>query len=492
MRNHPACNRWLTALGLVWCALASAGRARAQTSFTQASVPTARENGWSIFGATSSLGYSTFTVPSNGPLGQVGPPQRENDYDATMSISAGYSYVAPRTSFSMIYMPTLVRRVRYSNLHTLNQAISLSLTRTLSHRWDLRLSGSAMNSSADQLMFVPAVVGIAPVPANGLDDLLGGARAGQETTNQLASALTSTPYIVSPSKSVLYGTRYLNSVASLGVGYRPSVRLQVGINLSTGRSETTDGLQQALPSLSNQIIPRLLSQQAGISVNYSLTPRTAFGGEVDSSHIDSSIGRYYVQSARASFNHSLTPSWDISVRGGPAYVIRTSQPVFLALTQGGSTRPSYSLQASVAYTNREHSLSGAYGVSPTDTSGFNSQRSDTATLRWEWQPAGRLWAFDMNAGHQSMVGGILGDVQYWQGRANLVRFIGPQLAVTFTYAYVGRPAMISNVVGGSQDLSGFSGRISVVWTPRRQGRNGSGGGESGGTGQGVTARRASS
>lgn len=478
-------SRYTAVLALFWLALVSPRSVQAQSSLLQQGAPTARQNGWNLFGGSYSFGYFTFNVPPSSPNG---PLRTESDYDSTASVSAGYTHVSPRTSFGLVYTPTLTRRVRYSNLRAFNQSVSVSLTRALSQRWELGVSGSVRDSTYDQLAFVPDVPSISLTAAQP-DSLLESAQTAQATSSQVQTSLLQNPNVLVPSRSVLFGTRYLNSVISAGATYRQSTRLHIGFHASASRSEIRDGLQDSLPSPSSQPLPKFITQQAGMELTYSLTPRTAVGAQSETSHVDSTVGRYYVQVAQGSLHHRPTPHWFISFQGGPAYVFRTLDAGFSTPVAPHGARPSYSIQTSARYMRRQHSLTGSYSVAPTDLAGFGSQRSRIAATEWEWQPISHPWAFSVNAGHQSMVGGILGDVQYWQGRASATRFLSTQFAIMFAYAYIGRPAVVSSVVGASQDLSGFSGRIMLLWTPQRREQRQPAGEESSAAEQPATTRR---
>ena len=154
-------------------------------------------------------------------------------------------------------------------------------------------------------------------------------------------------------------------------------------------------------------------------------------------------------------------------------VVRNSQSLFSGADRG--TTQGLSVEVMAGYNSRAHNMTLSYNRAPTDTTGFGSRGSQTIAGSWSWNLPSRVWSVTANGARQQLAGGAAGDIQYWQADVNIGRAVSRQFMLVFSVGYIGRPAVVSSIVGGSQDLSGTSGRMSFVWTPHRNERLGAGG-----------------
>jgi hypothetical protein len=310
------------------------------------------------------------------------------------------------------------------------------------------------------MLFSPALVTAAPGSGTTTPDPF---QSGQQTdaaTSQVTSSLGGNAYVVSPSRSVLFSTGYLNARFSAGLEYHVSPRLRIFWNLGAGYNQMRGGL----PTSTLIATAGYLSEDATMGMSYSLAPRTALEIATHSSHVAGSLGRYYLETTDVSLLHRFSPHWFGTVHVGPSFVVRTSRSLFSSALPG--TVPSYSTMGSFGYTSGGHAVTVSYSRAPTDLSGLGSTSSGIATASWEWHPVAVPWWVGAAGGRQSMSRGTAGTIEYWQGHFNLGRVISRQFAVVFTLGYLGRPAAITNAIG-MQDLTGISGRITLLWTPHR-------------------------
>jgi hypothetical protein len=455
-----------------------AGRAQAQSSLL--SNPLGREqNGWRLYNVTASFGYSTLALPSVGTLPAFSLERLESDYDGTASASFGYNYGTSKTHVSMLYSPSYVRRVRFSELKTFNQSMSLSVSRELAPRWDFSVSLVGADTTLDQLLFTPAILSATTSPVATVDDLIQAARVGQYTSDQLASILTGTPYVSTPSRSIVYGSSYVSASLTGGLTYRFSPRLSFTFSGGASRSQTRNDSQKDLQGQLNYLIPRNTNEQASAAVNYSLTPRTQLGGQTNTSWVDSSFRRYSITSVTASLNRKLTPHWFAGIQGGTGFVNSMGTQT---LSGQLPTGPGYIAQGNIGYTAHEHSLAASYGRGVSDNYGFGSQASETIAGSWQWRRPGRPWSVYASIGSQRMIGGVLTDVRYWYGNAGFARALSRQFSVNLTYAYVDRPTDPSVINASTAGLSGYSTRVTLVWNPSGRESQSAGPGPAGGMG----------
>jgi hypothetical protein len=276
--------------------------------------------------------------------------------------------------------------------------------------------------------------------------------------------------VATPARSIIYGTRYLSTSLNSKATYRYSPRLSFTFTGGATYSETRNDEEKDFQGQFNFLIPRTTTEQAGISVNYSLSPRTAIGVQANSTRVDSSLARYIVSNAGIFLSRKLSPNWFIRLSGGPGFMnVLRVDPQFSGQILGQA----FTADASAGYTVRNLSVIGSYGRAIADPYGFGSQSSEILAGSWQWSPSRSITVY-ASGGLQRMFGGVLGDVRNWNSNAGIARSLNRQLSVNLAYGYVSRRTNMSNLTDVvQQDLSGSSVRVTLVWTPRRQESTGS-------------------
>lgn len=419
-------------------------------------------NGWRIFNVTGSFGYSTLALPTNTALFGFALERLQSDYDATAGATVGYNYAAPKTVVSLFYAPSYVRRIRYSQIKTFNQTLGFNLSRELAPKWTANLSFNGADQTLDQLLFSPAILSGATSPVGTVDDLLAALRTGQYTSDQLASLLTGTPAISTPAQSVIFGMGVLTLNAVGGLSYRPTQRLSLSVNGGVLQAQTR-GRGGDPQAQSNFLIPRTFSELGQASANYSWSPRTSVGAQVNAARIDSSFNRYVLYNFQGFLQRKLTPRWFAGLQAGAGSATSLQKqgqrgPLNNAVIATGT--------ASLGYASFEHTLTVAYSRNVSDNFGFASQTNDSIAGSWQWSRPGSSWSFVANGGQQQLRGGFIQDLSFWFASANLNKALTNQLAISFSVGYVDRPPTGSNVFNTTMiGLSGYSTRVTLIWIP---------------------------
>src|SRR4030095_1412438 len=99
------------------------------SSLTPVSPLGRNHNGWNVYSATASFGYSTIALPVRSSLSSFSLEHLESDYDSTVATSLGYNHSGPKGSVYLLYTPSYVRRVRFTDLKSFNQSLNLTLSR---------------------------------------------------------------------------------------------------------------------------------------------------------------------------------------------------------------------------------------------------------------------------------------------------------------------------------------------------------------------------
>jgi hypothetical protein len=464
------CSRFTRIMVLVCLLAALAAEGRAQSPLVPISPLSRNNSGWSLYNASASFGYSAIALPTSNARA-FSLERVAGDYDGTASISFGYNYTGPKGSVSLLYAPSYVNRVRYSQLNSFNQSLNFKGSLRLTRRWDFSLAVAGTDTMLDQLLFAPAILSASTSPLATLDDLIPTAHAGQYTSDQLASILTGTPYVVTPARSIIYGTRYLSASLNSSASYRYSPRLRITFIAEATRSQTHDDEQKDIQRGELYYpIPRTTTGRVGVLVNYSLSLRTEIGIESTSTQIDSSFNRYIIANPNVFLSRKLRQNWFVRVSGGPGFVSALRTDPRLVKQAGQAPRQGYTAQGNLGYTVRDQRLLGSYSRMVADTFGFGSQSSEIFGAAWQWSRPGHSWTFYASGGLERMVGGALGDVQNWYGNAGFARSLSRQLSYNFTYGYVVRRTGTGNMTGVfPQNLHGSNVRMTLIWNPQGHG-----------------------
>ena len=435
----------------------------AQGSSAEVSPLGRAQGGWRFYNANFSFGYTTLALPTNSTVPAFSLGRIESDYDGTASSSLGYNYTGAKTRLSLIYSPSYARRVRFSQVKSFNQALNFTFSHQLAARWSFFTNAAGADTTLDQLMFAPAILSAATGPVATLDDLMHASKVGQYSSDQVASVLTGTPHVLTPSHSVIYGSSYLSTNVNSNFEYRHSSRLTLTFGGGYTRSLTRNDSEQNLRA--NYLIPSATSTQANTSISYSLSPRTQFVTTITSIRVRSSISRYITTNTSSFVNRRLTPNWFVEAGGGIGMI----NPLQEALSLPQSDyRLSYTSRGGLGYTARDHVLAGSYYRLVGDSFGFQSQSIDAFGGSWQWQHRESGSVFNTGGGTQRIRGGPLGDISYWYGNVSFTKTVSRQFSLNFAYAYVARPTQSLTPDQNlflQRDLSGYSARITLVWSP---------------------------
>ena len=160
--THPISSIMVSLCLLV--VLTGEGRSQSSPILPVQTGPMGREHmGWRLYNAAASFGYSTLAFPNSSNAIAFGLERLKGDYDGTMSTAFGYNDADPKGSISLLYAPSYVSRVRYSDLSSFNHSLNFKGLLKVSRRWDLSMAFAGTDSTLDQLLFSPAILSSAQI-----------------------------------------------------------------------------------------------------------------------------------------------------------------------------------------------------------------------------------------------------------------------------------------------------------------------------------------
>lgn len=407
--------------------------------------------GLQLYGVSVFSGYSTSAYPVGQSI-QPGAPSVGGDSIYGASASMGFQRHRDRMNFSVIYSPSYSGQVNYSNLNSLNHTLLINGSRKLSQKWTVSLSGSGQDISLTQFLFNPPSIAVQSLVPATFDDLAATFAAGQFTNSQVASMLTGASPLESPTQNLLYGYKTLSYSAQASVVYAYSSRLSFHFgSFAAGSQPLNNGSQVPQTNLVNHTI----GANGGVSMVYSLTPRTQLGVNVEESR---QINRYqsaYITTTSASISRKMGMHWFVNLKGGWANTRETKL--------GGAPPSNQAIGGgALGFKTYRHTLTASYNRTSTDSYGLVGTNSDIGGS-WIWHQPGNDWTLTESFSEQQTRNTGFVSLSGWEASSGVTRKLSNRSMLTAQYVYLtGR----STFGGVTTNLSVHSVRLSMGWSPQ--------------------------
>ena len=422
-------------VGLLFGVALSGSDLCAQAMLDNLGLQTRSGNGFHIYSATASSGYSSLlnAFDFSGSSRTLG-----SDVAAWGSLSTGFTRMGPRGQLAISYVPTYSGRFRYGGLHSLNQNLVINAATLATPKLTLFGAAQADYSTAEQFVFQQGPLTRFVTQQPGLDQMT--AAAG-------AAASADLPAL----QAALYGARLLTVSASGGLSYRRSTRLT--FTAMGTAADTRARADESRPA--SVLIPRSRMEQGSFTVSYSLSTKTQVSTEARTTFVRSSFSEYQTSVGTVSIARKFGRRWFFNGGGGVGIFNSLGASVNVP---GGST---YVALASVGFRALQHTFIGSFERNIGDVQGLASESTSAYLGSWSWRQRGLGWSAFGFGGHQTLRGSRIGDIQGWQGSMGLTRSIGRQTQIGCTYAYMTN----SLPIGTISSLNGHSIRASITWIP---------------------------
>jgi hypothetical protein len=410
-----------------------------------------------FYGLTAFAGYASSAFPlaagaSSFPTSGV--PLLGPDENVGVTGSLGWQHHRSKTDISVIYSGTYQRMVHYSNLDSYSQSLSLSASRSLTRRWRLNLSGMAQDASLAQSLFQPSTL-LTQAPLS-FNDLAATVSIGQFSNAQIASMLTGSPILESPTSSAVLGNRILSYSGQVTFEYAASSRLRFhfGSVSGGGQSRTSNPSGTARQTY---ILPHSFGLNAGAGFSYSLSPRTDVGLSAEGNRVSNVAQQIYTSSLSASFGRKMGMHWFLQVHGGE------STMAVVAQTYGAPKSHEMIGGGALGFRTFRHSLVGSYNRASSDTFGFAVGAVTSYSGSWLYHTPGTGWTvFSTYAQQQMRNTGFL-SLSGWQAGGGISESLNDHTSVTAQYVYLSNSGTYE---GAPTSFAVHSVRLSVSWNPQ--------------------------
>jgi len=350
------------------------------------------------------------------------------DISAGGSVTTGWTRTRATSSLFVTYTLSYMRDVTFSEFNSLNHAFSLAYTQKIGSNWKFTGSSSAGVMNTNQFLFQPNLFGEVISTATTADELSSALLTNTNFSNTyLASLLTGAPMLESPAREVLFGDRMLNASAQFALAYH---RRRLAISLMGGgtRMQTlsTGSPADGTPTY---VLPSATAGLAGVSLSYSLSPRTEIGATASTQRTISRFEDSYTSTAAATFGRRMSQRWALQLHGGVGFFtpVRSDEPL--------ATGPQYVLGGGLSYKAHTHSLLFSVDRGIADSYGYGATSNLNVTGGWNWGMRNRGWSLLVNGGYQELHSTSYPTIRAWLMNAGVSEPLSRSTLLSVTYAY---------------------------------------------------------
>jgi hypothetical protein len=437
---------------------------RGQSIFDEVSFRTMSVGGIHLYGVSVFSGYSTSAsaspngyeqLPSIGSGGLLGA-----DVNYGASASVGGQYHRGRTNFSILYTANYTGLARYSAANGFGQALSLSVSRSLSSKWTVSLSATGSDMTTAQFLFQPSNASVISQTPTSFDDLAAAFSVGQFSSSQVASMLTGAQSLESPARSLLLGDKVLSYSAQASLNYAYSSRLSFHLSSFTAAGQSRSGGTSGMPA-QNYVMPRSIGLNGGMGFSYSFSPRTQLGLDVEGSRIDNRYQNGYSSAATASLSRKMGMHWFLSVHGGGSFNQVISQaygaPKMKQIDGGGS----------IGFQTYRNTLVGSYARNAADSYGFALGTNTTLSAAWNFHRTGSRWSLFTSFGQQQIRNTGYASLSGWTASGGISSSLNSHTGLSMQYVYMNSSGKF---LGNMQNFAVQSVRVALNWAPEAAAR----------------------
>lgn len=379
-----------------------------------------------------------------------------SDFAVGGSATVGWTRTRSHSSVLWTYTPSYTRDITFSQWNSLNHAFSLNANRSLGPSWNVGASAAAEVMNTSEFLFRPSVFSQVVETAATADQLADAILGGIPLDNaHLAALLTGAPLLESPARQLFFGDRLLNASAQATASYRKA-RLGVSFLAGSTRLQNLSTPKTDMDGQLSYLVPASTAGQAGVSLMYSLSPRTRTGISVATQRTISRFEDVYESTATASFGRRMGREWFIEMHGG-AGAFTATRSVF-TLPQG----PQYLAGGSLGFRTRSHSFLLSSDRTISEIYGIGASSTWSSTFGWNWGHPGRSWRLFASGNQQRIESSSFPTVNAWGGTAGYARSLTRSSELDISYAYI---QSTSAFTGLPNNWATHGVRVTITWAP---------------------------
>ena len=440
-----------------------AGSADAQPPGTISNFQTATWEGIHLYGVTAFTSYVSSAFPITS-VNTVTPNANQFGYDLNsgVSVSAGWQYHrGEKLSGSALYTGTYNRSENYSSLSAFGHSLRANLNWNLSPKWAVSFSGSGVYQTLAEYLFQPNnLTAVVQSPASA-SNMAAGLGIGQFSSTQAASAINGAlaPSAVTaqtnPATGVLLGNRIFTYAGQASMSYQATNRLSFNFSGVTAAGQNRVGGSPTTQA-TTYVVPRTIGLSGGVTMDYSLSPRTTLGISADGTRTSNPIQSAYTTMLSASLGRMMGMHWFLQAAGGGSYTSTIQQ-------QSGAPKMWQTIgSGSLGYSLSSQSFLANYNRSSVDSSGFAVGTNSTLLGAWNWRTPNRRYSLTLSGGQQQLRNTGFTSLTGWNASASWLMHLADTLVLTTQYVYSNSTG---TYLGNTTRISVNSIRLTIGWVP---------------------------
>jgi hypothetical protein len=392
-------------------------------------------------------------------------PQQTNiaplSTNVLVGVAASFNWVVSRekTNFSLFYSPSYLSNLSYSSESGANHSLTLSLSRKLGAKWTWSASAAGSINTFSQFLFDPSQLSQIVSTQASFDQLAASVLTGTSSNIQLNNLVNAAPALDSPAAVALFGNRFLSASATTGLSYAPTSRLTIGWNAGASRVQP---LHSGNDNNNSAIQSAATLGQAGMTVSYSLSPRTEISLSANASRsLSAASPRIYTGTGSGTLSRTMSRRWFLHAGVGGGYMRNVLQ------TGAGLEGPQYTYTGGVGFKTYAHTLMINYSRS-LNNSGLALAGGifNVATAAWTFNRPGSNWSMLISSSYQQQTYAGLSSFRSWNALGGVNWAVARQMSIQLAYTVgeLGWPAYATNV----QNYQGLYNavRVSLIWSPQ--------------------------
>jgi hypothetical protein len=196
---------------------------------------------------------------------------------------------------------------------------------------------------------------------------------------------------------------------------------------------------------------------AGMGMDYMLSPRTQVGLDVSGSRIDNSYQGAYVTNASASIGRKMGIHWFLAAHAGGSISQVISQ------TYGAPKTKNVIGGGSLGFRTYQHTLVGSYDRTSADAYGLAVGSTTTLSAAWNWRRPGSRWNVFTSLAQQQVRNTGYASLSGWQASGGISQSLNSHMRMTAQYVYLTNSG---EYLGIASNLAIHSVRVSLGWAPQ--------------------------
>jgi hypothetical protein len=444
-------------------ALLAVPTVEAQQQNTLSNFQTASWEGIHLYGVNAFTSYVSSAFPLT-TTNVVTPNANALGYDLNsgVSASAGWQYRrGEKLTVAALYTGSYNRSEKFSSLSSFGHSLRANASWQLTSKWTINLSANGVYQTLAEYLFQPTTLSVIAQSPVSIGNVAAGLGIGQFSSPQAASSVagalapSATTPQTNPATGALLGDRIFTYTGQASMSYQATSRLSFNVSGVTAAGQNRLGSSSNSPAQTFHV-PQTIGINAGVSMDYSLSPRTSIGVSVDGSRTSNSAQSAYTTMAAASVGRMMGMHWFLQASGGGSHTLLIQQ------VSGAPKMWEIIGSGTLGYSLASQTFLASYNRSSVESTGFAVGDNSTLMGAWNLHTASRRYSLSVSGGEQQIRNTGFTSLTGWNTSVTWMMHVRDGLLLSAGYVYSNSTGMY---LGNQTQISVNSVRVSLGWVP---------------------------